>query len=61
MIGDMVAFVRTLSPDKTAVAAGTTVAKSSDESAVEEEDEGTNIVRWIILGIATAFFVGIAV
>ncbi|MGR3177549.1 MAG: c-type cytochrome [Candidatus Anammoxibacter sp.] len=60
-ISDMVAFVRTLSADKTVkVAQVATVAKTEETSAADDDSE-SNTVRWIILGFATVFFVGIAV
>lgn len=61
-IGDMTAFVRMLSVDQAAEAAQVKkTAELGEETSGAADEGGVHVVRWIILGFATAFFIGIAV
>lgn len=57
-IANIAAYVRSLSAEKTAIVAKVKAVDTTDVATDDEEE--SNTVRWIILGFATAFFIGVA-
>lgn len=58
IIGRMTSFVRGFSVIETADAAGVNKSEVTTDGLKEE---GVNVLRWILLGVATVFFIAIAV
>ncbi len=59
-ISELASYVRTLSAPKETPGAQVADA-TADATAAGDDEEGGSVAMWIILGFATAFFVGVAV